>query len=148
MSKNRYPWLDSGEYTRSRGSERRTSTRYAAVDSRCRVGWWEGPQFRELSAVLRNISTRGALITSEELPPAGVRAWLFLEGNAQTPWLQAGIVKASRTEQGCYQVALVFVSPCPYETFKAAAFGPMGLKPNAQNAAEGVSEDHGSRDWW
>lgn len=148
MSKKPSPWLDTELILKGGKSERRTTTRYKAVDPRCRLGWWDGPQFREVPAAMLNVSMRGALVTCGVAPPEDLPTWLLLEGNAEVAWFQAQVVKVSRPKKAAPEIALEFCSSCPYESFKAAAFGPDVFPNAAPTTWEAVGEDNETRNWW
>lgn len=135
--------------TKGRGafsSDRRTSTRYPAAETRSRLGWWDGAEFRDEPAVLLNISMRGALLAADAEPSPGQGLWFRLDGETPSAWAEAAVVKAVPSKAGPCTIALKFRALCSYEIFKVAAFGPGILADRPQPAPDGDDEE--TRDYW
>ena len=143
MEKHATSRLETPRDARLKGADRRSAPRYAAADTRCRVGWWEGQEFREGNAVLLNVSTGGALVTSNAAPPTGLDAWFRLDGAKPSPWIQAELIKVTKTWWGPGKLSFAFRSPCPYEMFKSAAFEPSVLGIPADPAPGAGGDDYG-----
>lgn len=106
-------------------NDRRNAHRYALARDNIRLGWWQGQQFRTISAWLRNLSLSGALVQLEEgaAAPAGVKAWICLADQSAKHWAQAEVVEVcpELPETPCV-VRLKFLDAFPYESFKTAVW--------------------------
>ncbi|MGO8899587.1 MAG: hypothetical protein ACLQU5_14760 [Isosphaeraceae bacterium] len=106
-------------------NDRRNAHRYALARDKIRLGWWQGQQFRTISARLRNLSVSGTLVQLEEgaVGPAGVEAWICLVDQSAKHWVQAEVVEVcpELPETPCV-VRLKFLDAFPYESFKTAVW--------------------------
>jgi hypothetical protein len=114
--------------------ERRCEQRYSAFGSPILVGWWEGDDFREQDALLRDVSLRGASATLENAPPPGETILVRLSGGQSSDWVEADVIEARKTEwtgRAPYLLRLRFQQPCPYDFFTGAikGYGLQGRTP-------------------
>ncbi len=106
-------------------NERRNAHRYAPARDKVRLGWWEGQQFRTISARLKCLSMSGSLVQLEvgANAPAGVQAWICLVDQSPAQWVQ------TETVEGCPErvetpgvLRLKFIDTFPNESFKKAVW--------------------------
>jgi hypothetical protein len=125
--------------------DRRSVCRYASLESRAWLGWWEGEEFRNTEARIVDISLRGCMMTVDRLPPCGETVWFCPPRTTPSEWIEAKLVESKRRLLGPRVVRIEFRNPFPYETFKHLVYGPDALSgPKA--GAECVPESE--RDYW
>jgi hypothetical protein len=96
----------------------RTSPRWIAVPNEITLELQAGTGSRRVRARLVNISREGALLVSDEIPPAGL-LWMRMESPARTEWV--GALPVRRGPEG--QVAVRFSRPCEDDFLLAATMG-------------------------
>ncbi len=106
--------------------ERRDSHRYTPVMEQACLGWWEGREFRSVSARLRNLSSSGARVVVEGDRPAAQRVWIWVAGQPKIRWVPATLLAEMEDEPEPGSLRLSFAEPFPYESFKAAVWGEQG----------------------
>jgi len=115
--------------------DRRNATRYpaaAAGSGLARVGWWEGKHFRTAAARIEDISTGGAAVALDSEARTSTAVWISLEGPGPVEWVEARLAGVATAEDGSQVVRLAFPMSCPYEVFKAVAWGepaPRSARP-------------------
>jgi hypothetical protein len=129
----------------SHADDRRGSCRYAVVQSRAWLGWWEGEEFRSTNARLVDLSLRGCMMTVDQLPPGGQSVWFCPPGTTPSDWIEAKLVESKRRLFGPRVVRIAFRNPFPYETFKNLVYGPEAVGGNVP-APACVPESE--RDFW
>lgn len=107
-------------------TERRGAARYNPACELAHLGWWEGQQFHELTARLRNISVAGAMVAVGRNPPTSGGVWICLVGQDISAWVQANIAGVMSGDEGTHLVRLAFLDVCPYGVFKSVAWGDKG----------------------
>ncbi len=134
-------------------NERRNAYRYTPTRDKLRLGWWDGQQFRTISARLKCLSFSGSLVQLEEgaAGPAGVNAWICVVDQSPAQWVQAEIVEVCAAapdappDTPCV-LRLKFVDSFPYEAFKTAVWDDAVVekKPNPGGGETPVSksEEH------
>jgi PilZ domain len=91
-------------------TERRRTERYPASENRARFLWEEGPDVRETSARLVDVSGGGARFVAELPPPAGLDVCFRLETPTKSGWVSARVVRRDGPAAG----GLSFSGNCPY----------------------------------
>jgi hypothetical protein len=106
-------------------NDRRNAHRYTPSSDGVRLGWWEGKEFRVISARLRNLSMSGALLhlDGDAGCLVGGKAWICLADHGTMQWVQAEILGMSSEPETQCQVRLRFIDAFPYEAFKIAVWG-------------------------
>jgi hypothetical protein len=100
-----------------RSSERREACRYDTVNAPAFLGWWEGTEYRSVSATLKNLSLHGALALVDQLPAADTPLWTCLEGSPASAWVETEVIATTKPRRGPYQLRLKFVDPVPFDSF-------------------------------
>lgn len=108
---------DWGERPKVKPSERRSSPRYAASPNEAYVGWWIGEDFRTVSAQFRDLSSKGALIVTREMPP-NKHVWVGLATPVRSRWCPMKVMRVKETWVGLVEVALAFQATCDADYFK------------------------------
>jgi hypothetical protein len=104
--------------------DRRQSCRYQGSENRIFLGWWEGPEFRTTTAVMKDVSVGGALILVDTPTPQDKLVWISLYKVPPTEWIEASVVEASRLargglfRRGLSELRVKFLEPCRYDYFK------------------------------
>jgi hypothetical protein len=96
----------------------RLSPRWIAVPNEITLELQAGTGSRRVKARLVNISREGALLQSDEVPPAG-SLWMRMESPARTEWV--AVVPVRRGPER--QVAVRFSRPCEDDFLLAATLG-------------------------
>jgi hypothetical protein len=137
----------SSPVTASGGPERRRVCRYAVVQDKAWLGWWEGQTFQSTAARIIDISLRGSHLTVETFPPKLDSVWFCPPGVSTTDeWIEVKVVDARKKIFGPREVRIEFRKAFPYEIFKALVYGPDALKTH--EVAHHVPLESGDRDWW
>ena len=128
------------------GAERRTVCRYAVVQDRAWVGWWEGAKFESTAARILDISLRGAFLNVDRFPPLEVSTWFCPPGvDAKDDWLEMKVLEVRKRIFGKREARVIFRNIFPYEIFKAVVYGPDAFRsreqPNWRN--DDTAENHG-----
>jgi len=121
-------------------NDRRNAHRYTPSSDGVRFGWWEGKEFRAISARLRHLSLSGALLQLEGDAgcPVGGKAWICLADHGTMQWVGAEILGISPEHETQCQVRLRFIDAFPYEAFKIAVWGD---RPRLETTASPVVDD-------
>ena len=96
----------------------RISPRWSAVANDITLELQAGTGSRRVKARLVNISREGALLLSDEIPPAGL-LWMRMESPARTEWVAAVPVRRGPERQ----VGVRFSRPCEDDFLLAATMG-------------------------
>ncbi len=99
--------------------ERRRSQRLPAVPNQAVLEWWDGSQEKSSQGQILNISTHGALVSSDHLPDLGRKVMVRLNRPVRTDW--CGSI-AARHRRG-NEAAMDFCVDCPYDLVFAATLG-------------------------
>jgi hypothetical protein len=115
------------------GAERRGSTRYAAVEDRIWLGWWDGEQFQTLGSRLLDISRSGAAVCCEDGPEPGDDAWFCVVGPSLSGGARARVVGREPMEDDptAIRLRMVFQPRCPDDVFEIA----LGMMPGRFDAS-------------
>lgn len=104
---------------------RRSSTRFSAVNDRLWIGWWAGDEFVLIQAHLVNISEGGVLVGVNPSPAQGQLVWMRLEGSSTVESLAAVVLESKwMMLKRRFDVRLAFQRRCPSEFYQAAIYGP------------------------
>jgi hypothetical protein len=98
--------------------DRRISPRWIAVPNEITLELQTRTGSRRAKARLVNISREGALLLTDEVPPAGV-LWMRMESPARTDWIAAVPIRHDPSRQ----VAVRFHRPCEDDVLLAAMLG-------------------------
>jgi hypothetical protein len=93
--------------------ERRRACRYTTTNHPALLGWWEGAEFRTITAALENISLEGALTHVDEAPPATGSVWVCLDGLPPSAWVEAQVVEILPQPARGSRIRLRFQESCP-----------------------------------
>ena len=106
-------------------SNRRNNGRFVPMEDRAWLGWWDGPTFRAVEAVLLNISKGGVLVQAETPPPRRSVVWICLEGPRRTEWVEGKTLEVGkeRIASSTSEIRIMFDDICPYAFFEVAVFG-------------------------
>jgi hypothetical protein len=127
--------------------ERRRVCRYAVVQDKAWLGWWEGESFQSTAATIVDISLRGAYLTVDRHPPKDQPIWFCPPGiTTNDQWLETRMIDARKKFLGPREVRLSFRLLFPYEIFKAVVYGPDSF--TTPRPAVLTAEDSEDRDWW
>jgi hypothetical protein len=135
------PTLDTEKGRAMARTERRNSHRYIPAKEGICLGWWQGRQFRTVSARLRNLSTTGALVRIDADHPPSKLVWICVAGQAPGKWVQAALVDEPNDATKPGEIRLSFAEPFPYDAFKIAVWGDHGGTRGATPSPHG---SHGS----
>ena len=102
---------------------RRSEPRFAAVEDRIWMQWWDEDVHLGRAARLVNLSRHGAMIVSPVLFRAGQRLAIFLEEPAPQVGVVGTVLGAVEGLSGRHQVRIKFRSACPDDFLDAAANG-------------------------
>ena len=81
-------------------TERRRTERRPAEDNRARFLWDDGPDIRESSARLIDISRDGASFIAESSPPPGRDVCFRLEAPRRSGWVSVRVVRFGELMEG------------------------------------------------
>jgi hypothetical protein len=98
--------------------DRRVSPRWIAVPNELTLELQTRAGNHRAKARLLNISRGGALLLTDEVPPAGV-LWMRMESPARTDWVAAVPIRQGPSRQ----VAVRFPRPCEDDLLLAATLG-------------------------
>lgn len=98
--------------------DRRISPRWIAVSNEITLEIHDRIGSRRAKARLVNISREGALLATDEVPPAGT-LWIRMESPARTDWVAVVPVRQDASRQ----VAVRFAQPCEDDLLLAATLG-------------------------
>lgn len=107
----------------SRGQERRAAPRHAPAYRRVRLAWMEGARFHHARARLEDLSSGGALVTTQARLPERGAVWIGLEGTPIEQWTPAEVVRVETREADEWRAGLMFVGGCPGLFFRRALWG-------------------------
>jgi hypothetical protein len=77
------------------------------------------------SVILVNISRTGLLFVADSIPPVGVTVRIRFEAHRVT-WVEASVVRVSRTVKGPHWIRVSFLEPCPGELIASVVEGRPG----------------------
>jgi PilZ domain len=98
--------------------DRRTSPRWIAVANEITLELQTRTGNQRAKARLVNISREGALLLTDDVPPAGT-LWMRMESPARTDWVAAVPIRHGPSRQ----VAVRFLRPCEDDLLLAAMLG-------------------------
>jgi hypothetical protein len=136
--------------------DRRAVCRYAVVQPRAWLGWWEGEQFLSTPAKVSDISLRGCGMIVEQFPTSQGSVWFCPSGTGtgssatatSADWIEAKVIESRKRLFGPKVVRIVFRRSFPYDIFKAVVYGPArsgGTMPQLWVPVANVTDD---RDFW
>lgn len=105
------------------GVDRRITQRYSVERGEVKLGWHESHQHRFASAVILDLSHKGARILADARPPMDGSAWLRPHEDSASEWSEVLVLEARRLRTGHFLVRLKFLAHCPYDIFKQAVIG-------------------------
>jgi hypothetical protein len=109
--------------------ERRRAHRYEPLTEAAQFGWWENDGFQQRPALLLDVSHGGLLLSCNASPPQGEPVYVFVEGQQQTGWVEANVVKVVKSRGSASQFHLHFPEGCPYGFFMTAVYGDESQNP-------------------
>ena len=115
--------------------DRRSSPRFAPVNSAASIAWGAGrPPFQTLPARMIDISEGGVQLRASSLPPGLSRVWVRLDA---LPWEWVGAtvlsVQSHRGSRSQCSLHLAFNEPCPPGVLEEAA------APEPEEEPEGLA---------
>jgi hypothetical protein len=116
---------DKSRKASSQSDDRRATCRYAVVEKRAWLGWWNDRGFEKLSVQIIDISTAGCRMRApkrlehdEDQP-----AWLYPLGTALGQWIEGTIVSIDHRSFGPCSIGMKFASDLDYGSFKKLVHG-------------------------
>ena len=101
--------------------ERRELDRYAPIEDRVWIGWWDGRSFHRTAAQLLDISRRGAAVACDEVLEAGSEAWFCIVGSRLSGGARVRVVgRVPLDDRGRSRVRFRFQPHCPEDIFRVA----------------------------
>lgn len=104
------------------GFERRGAQRFAAVEDRIWLGWWDGEQFQTVGSRLLDVSRTGAAIACPDGPTEGDDAWFCVVGPSLSGGARARVVgrEPMQDDPTTIRLRLTFQHGCPEDVYQIA----------------------------
>ncbi len=100
-------------------SERRRSQRLQAAPNQADLEWRDRSQTRSSQGNILNISSHGALVSSDSFPGLGENVLIRLKQPVRSDWIGSIVVRHDQQKE----VGIDFILDCPYDLLLAATVG-------------------------
>jgi len=91
-------------------ADRRLSFRYPGCGRAAYLGWWKDGKLHTAVAHFRDISSGGAMVLTQVVPP-DEHIWVSFVNPAGVRWCPAKVVRVKETSVGLVEVGLAFQAP-------------------------------------
>jgi hypothetical protein len=118
--------------------DRRLAVRYGVRHPNIQIAWMREGEREECRGMISDVSVGGALLLTDELPPAGAAMWIRLDALADCDWIEVMGLDARRGVLGPHRVRVAFGNGCPYAVFRTAVWGR--LRADFNGASQPVWE--------
>ena len=127
------------------GSDRRSTCRYAPIDTNAALGWSAKGAKVEIAAELENISVLGCLVKSNLAPgpKPGEPVWFRASGMASPDWIEGRVISVQKPFFRKYEIRIKFVSTMPFQAFKKLVYGASETEPEVIERPL-----HETDQWW